>query len=262
MNDFEEEHEAWLMEARYFHEKLMDPKQRDKAMTDRRLLGSYQLLNQDFDRWRDGVSQIYANGGVRSSSLKTVAEMQDWKMKIARKLGAESFVEGVRQKFKLLGLTRGSKELEKTRADYRRRMATFKSGEYKQMRRDGLPILIDGFMKKKHFVGALPLLQERKRLLERGLRRGEAGITRDAVSRSFQQAEEAALRGLQKLGKTYPDGRLGIEFADESQRMMIVEVFMNYYANRRIAPSYGVGSLAPPPPELKILTDFLRIKTE
>lgn len=142
----EYEHEAFLAELRYFHSKLVaDP----SSVKDNPDLNRYMSLIADFDKWRDGITQEYYQDFPRdAATLPDLQAVQAERVGIARRLMGESLFAKAKEYLKILGMDRGTEELDRVRSDSKKRMDAFQKNDYGQMQKEGTKAVAELFLLK------------------------------------------------------------------------------------------------------------------
>ncbi|MFA6318325.1 MAG: hypothetical protein WC943_13025 [Elusimicrobiota bacterium] len=135
----EDEHEAFLNQSRYLHEKLKSGKAGELPPGD---IDVYRRFLVDFDLCREHISQRYmALFPAKAGGFKTVAELQAARAGGIKRLMAESFLGFMERSLSLLGLDRGTEALEDDETEHKKRINSFLSGTYPSMRAEGSRLL-------------------------------------------------------------------------------------------------------------------------
>ncbi|MCX5797135.1 MAG: hypothetical protein NTY77_16715 [Elusimicrobia bacterium] len=144
VNAIENEHEAFLMEVRWLHARLLaDPKSAAKD----EMLDSYRQFLANPDLWRNDITQRYlANWPQSSADFPTALQLQEQRVGVARKFMGEGLHQRLVQAIKLLGYQRGTEEMKKSESAARKRVAEFDKTVYPQMRQEGMRGLAELFL--------------------------------------------------------------------------------------------------------------------
>lgn len=129
------EHEAFLMQNKYLHAKLLkDP---DKTMN-HPWFGGYVELLGNFDTWREAITRQYMESWPQfSGNLKKTQEIQDTRISLARKIMGEGLYERVTGWLKLKGFGLGSEEIKREDSAQKEAMENFERSAYPVMRYEG-----------------------------------------------------------------------------------------------------------------------------
>lgn len=129
------EHEAFLMQNKYLHAKLLkDP---DKTM-EHPWFGGYVELMGDFDRWRESITRQYMDSWPQfAGNLKKAGEIQKTRIGLARRLMGEGVYARVSGWLKLRGFELGTREIKNEASAQKAAMDTFENSAYPVMRHEG-----------------------------------------------------------------------------------------------------------------------------
>ncbi len=185
MNLLENEHEAFLSEARYFHHKLL----KDETAADSQdELDNYLGLLNDFDRWRDNITHSYlANWPESTADFPTVIELQRLR---GRASGRD--MQLLRPQFdqwllKLIGLNLGMKAIQEEKTAHDKRVEEFLKKEYPRMQYDGFRRLAGFYSKRSKPDYAFLSLAEAEAAAERN----EALLGAEALRRVRGETDRA-----------------------------------------------------------------------
>ena len=146
------EHEAFLMQNKYIHAKLLkDP---DKTMEEPWFGGYLELLG-DFDRWREAITRQYMDSWPQfAGNLKKAEEIQDTRIGLARRLMGEGLYARVSGWLKLRGYELGSREIRTEASAQMAAMESFHQSAYPVMRREGFSKMGEALDRQGRFLEA------------------------------------------------------------------------------------------------------------
>jgi hypothetical protein len=160
-NPLEKEQEAYREEYRYFH-SLLKTHPVDAALSSEMI--AYRSLLSDYDGFRANITQLYTGAFAGSSDFKTVAQVQEDRRSLARRLRGESVEQWVRQGLKLVGYSYGDKAMREAVSEDARRASDFRDLQLPRMKAESEGLLVVAFEKSGRPDLALGLAVERKNL--------------------------------------------------------------------------------------------------
>ncbi len=151
------EHEAFLMQNKYLHAKLLkDP---DAAMA-HPWFGGYAELLGDFDRWREGITRQYMDSWPQfAGNLKKAEEIQNTRIGLVRRMMGEGLYARVSGWLKLRGFELGSREIRDEASAQNAAMAAFEHSAYPVMRREGFVQMSGAFERQGRPLEAFQALE-------------------------------------------------------------------------------------------------------
>ncbi len=134
----EREHEAFLESNRYLHQKLLaDPSAAAKSTH----FSGYMAMIQDFERWRDGISQSYLETWPdAAANLKTVEDLRQTRLAAADKLKLKNVLNTAWFDFESLKTKRiknAGADLKSGEKTHNKYISKFLAEEYPKMRYEG-----------------------------------------------------------------------------------------------------------------------------